>query len=804
MLETLFYNFKVILRNTIKHKRFFLISIFSLAIGIATSCLLWIHIKYEKSYDKFYEQTDNLYRVTYTVHQGGKQIVNSCRTQSALSWVLPDETDLIVASSRAYYEDCYMYTDDVKLFNQKVVWADSSFFNVFQNEMLLGDPRTALSNKYTVVISDKVAKIYFGNENPLGKIIKLNSGLPFNVTGVFKALPDNSHLRYDFVTSFVTQEDYGLPRQGSWRANWISTYIRKRDNVTPQQIEDVLSQLTHKYMEAKMSQGQEITLTLLPVKNIYLQSNLEGEFKPMGSATKISLLTVISLFVLVIAWANNVNISTALSFERAKESGVRKLIGASNKSIFNYYITESFFINSIAILLSFIFIWISLSTFKSLVDGSIVKDFYFQSWFWITILAFLIAGVLFTGVVPAIIQSSFNPLQILKNYANERSNLKIFRTNLAIFQFAIAIILVASTIVISKQIKFLEKQDLGVNAEQVFVFRAPATNNTTGKKRYTDFCAFREELLKSPYFKQLTATMNIPGQSNKFKNRIVSRNGKEIDASFNLAQSDDHYFETYQVPIIEGRNFYSNMDNERGSVIINEVASQALGFDTPAGAVGQKIRMRNSDKLIIGVTKNFHHESLQMQLEPYIYEFSHPREFGYYPALVETNNLNAAINYAEKVWKNHYQEALFDGFFLDKYFNKQYISFRQLGKLVGACSVLSILIACLGLFALASNIVNKRIKEIGVRKVNGAKVSQILAILNKDFVTWVTVAFVIACPLAWFAMNRWLQNFAYKTTLSWWIFALAGVLALAIALLTVSFQSWKAAVRNPIESLRYE
>ena len=798
------YNLKLAIRNSKKHRKFFLISILSLAIGTATSSLLWFHVKYEKSYDTFYKQTDNLFRVSYTVNQGGKQIINSCRTQSALSPVLPKETDLIEGSCRAYYEDCYMYTEDVKLYNQQVIWADSGFLNVFQNEMVLGDPSTALANKYSVVISDKTAQIYFGQSDPMGKVIKLNEGMVFTVTGVFKEIPQNSHLRYNFITSFSTLEDYGMPRQGNWRAHFVGTYIRKKEDVSKAQIETVLADIVDKYMADRTERGQEAKLTLIPVKDIYLHSDLEGEFKPLGNSNKLSLLTIIALFVIIIAWANNVNIATALSFERAKESGIRKLNGASKKSLFKYFITESFFINLVSVFLSLIILQLLFPAFKALVDDAVVKNFFLQYWFWGSIVIFMIAGVLFTGVFPAIVQSSFTPLQVLKKYTGGKTSLNSFRTNLVVFQFTLAIILIGSTLLIFKQIKHLETQDLGIKANQVLVMRAPATNNTTGDRRYAEFRSFRQELLQAPHIKSVTATMNVPGQMNRYNNVLVTRNTKQIDASFNISQADENYFETYQVPIIEGRNFYTNMENERGNIIINKKAAEALEFETAGEAIGQKITVGNSEREIVGVVKNFHHESLKKELEPYIYTFNHPGEFGYYPALIATNNIPGVIGTVEKIWKNHYPNALFDYFFLDEFFNKQYVTYRQLGKLVGISSCLAILIACLGLFALASYTVNKKIKEIGVRKVNGAKVRQLLAMLNAEFIKWVVIAFVVATPVAWYAMKRWLENFAYKTNLSWWIFALAGFIAMVVAVGTVSWKSWKAANRNPVEALKYE
>jgi putative ABC transport system permease protein len=268
--------------------------------------------------------------------------------------------------------------------------------------------------------------------------------------------------------------------------------------------------------------------------------------------------------------------------------------------------------------------------------------------------------------------------------------------------------------------------------------------------------------------------------------------------------ADNNYFETYQVPILEGRNFSKIIENERGSIVVNEKAIEAMGFESALQAIGKKVKVRNQDKEIIGIVKNFHHESLQKEIEPYIYDFRHPPEFGYYPALVSTTDIWGAVNVAENAWKKHYPEAQIDFFFLDDYFNRQYLSYNKLGKLVGISTVLAIFIACLGLFALVSYTVNKKVKEIGVRKVNGATITEILTMLNKDFVKWVVLGFIIACPISFYVMNRWLENFAYRTPLSWWIFVLAGILAFGIALLTVSRQSWLAATRNPIEALRCE
>jgi len=798
------YNTKLTIRNFYKHRLFFIISILGLAIGIAASTLLYIYIQYEKSYDKFYPQTDNLYRINYHLTKDGKQMINSCRTQTALSRMLQDEPEVIAASTRILYEECYMYTENVKLFGQQVLWADSSFLNVFQPEMISGDASSALANKYSVVISDEVAHTYFGDADPVNKVIRLNEGMPFTVTGVFKAIPANTHLHYDFVVSFITLEDYGVNREGNWNGNYVSTYFRKVPSASETTINQLLKNLSDKYLAGRNRNGEEARFSIMPVKNIYLKSKLEGEYQRQGNESKIELLAIIAFFILVIAWVNNINIATALSFERARESGILKLHGAGNMSLIRYYLSEAFMVNLLSVVLSIVLFIPAFPVFKSLINERITLNVFTQPWLWKMYGLIFLGGVFFTGIITALIQSSVKPLHVLSNMMSGNLKFSSIRRVLAVSQFSIAIVLIISTIVIYKQINYLETRDLGMKADQVLVMRAPATNNTSGGRRYTEFLAFRKELLQSPYIKTVTATMNIPGQPNRYKDVIVSKNGQEVKASFDISYADESYFETYQVPIIAGRNFYGNINNERYSVIVNEKALDALGFESAPKAIGERIQIGQSSMEIVGVAKNFHHESLQKEIEPYIYQFRHPHEFGYYPALVSTSNMPELMKYVERVWTKHYPDAQADFFFLNTFFNKQYQTYMQLGKLVGISSLLAILIACLGLFAFVSYTVHKKVKEIGIRKVNGAGTGEILTLLNHDFIKWIVIAFVIATPLAYYAMHKWLENFACKTSLSWWIFALAGLLALGIALLTVSWQSWRAATRNPVESLRYE
>ncbi|MGE4585754.1 MAG: ABC transporter permease [Mangrovibacterium sp.] len=798
------YHLKLAYRNCIKQRLFTFISVAGLAVGIAASTMLFIYVRYEKSYDRFYPETQDLYRVNYHLEKEGKQLINSCRTQSALSWVLLHESELIAASCRTFYEECYMYTEKVKLYGQQVLWADSAFLEVFQPEMIVGNRRSALAQKYSVVISETVARKYFGEGDPIGQIIKLNEGIPFAVTGVFRDLPRNTHLHYDFIVSFQTLEDYGVNQRGVWKSHFVSTYFRKNPSVTEASLTRLLANLIQKYLVPVCKEGETAGYSIQPVKDIYLDSDQEGEFQQQGNMMKIGLLFVVAIFILAIAWANNINISTALSFERARESGILKLHGASNQSLISYHLAEFFLINLISIILSVILVIAFFPFFRSLIGLEIYLKSVIQPWLGLLYLFFLVGGVFFTGAISAWIQSLVHPSQVLKNMFHDRLKFHVVRRVLAVCQFALAIVLIISTILIVKQIDYLESRDLGMKADQVLVMRGPATNNTSGERRYHEFCAFRDELLQLPGVESLTATMNIPGQANKYNNVAVLKNGQKVNASFNISFADENYFRTYQVPILAGRNFYPSIANEQNSVIINEKASSLLGFNSPQKAVGESITVNNRFMQIVGIARDFHHESLRKTIEPYIYQFKHPHEFGYYPALVSTANVSGLLMNVEAVWKKHYPDAQADFFFLDTFFNKQYQTYTQLSELVGISAFLAVFIACMGLFAFVKNTVNKKVKEIGIRKVNGAKVFEVMSMLNADFVKWVLIAFAIAAPIAWYAMTRWLGNFAYKTDFSWWIFVLAGLLTLGVALLTVSLQSYKAAVKNPVEALRYE
>ena len=798
------HHLKLAFRNCIKQRLFTVISIVGLAVGLVASTLLFIYVRYEESYDRFYPNAKDLYRVNYHLEKEGQQLVNSTLTQSGLSWMLRDRSDLIAASCRTFYEECYMYTDMVKLYGQQVLWADSAFLEVFQLPMLVGNPRTALAQKYATVISETVAHKYFGDQNPVGQIIKLNEGIPFVVTGVFEDLPPNTHLHYDFVVSFQTLKDYGVDQRGSWRSPFVATYFRKRPLATEASINQLLGGLVEKYLVPNCKEGEIAGYSIQPVEAIYLDSDLQSEFQQQGSRMKARLLFIVALFILAIAWANNISISTALSFEKARESGILKLHGASSGSLMSYHLAESFLINLLAVVLSFGLVVALFPFFRALVGVDLPFWTILQPWVGVLYLIYLLGGVLFSGAISAWIQSLARPLQVLKNVFHDKLQFHVVRRTLAVGQFALAIVLIIATILIVKQINYLETRDLGMKADQVLVIRGPATNNTSGERRYHEFCAFRDELLRLPGVETMTATMNIPGQANKYNNVAVSRNRQKVNASFNLSFADENYFPTYQVPIIAGRNFYPNIAVEKDKVILNEKAAIILGFSSAADAVGETITVNRHVVQVIGVARNFHHETLRKAIEPYIYQFKHPHEFGYYPALVSTADVSGLLKQIEQVWRKHYPNAQADFFFLDSYFNKQYQSYTQLSELVGISALLAVFIACMGLFAFVTHAVNKKVKEIGIRKVNGAKVFEVMALLSRDFVKWIAVAFLVAAPVSWYAMNKWLESFAYKTELSWWIFALAGLQALGIALLTVSWQSWRAATRNPVEALRYE
>jgi putative ABC transport system permease protein len=527
----------------------------------------------------------------------------------------------------------------------------------------------------------------------------------------------------------------------------------------------------------------------------------------MGSQTNqksLYYLFIIALLTIVIAWINYVNLSTALAAKRADEIGMRKLIGASSFHIWLQSFIETMILNLIALLLSVILYRAFLNVFAGLFEIPLSHAIFPVKYVIWSLLGISLIGIFFSSIYNTLTLAGLNPFSGKKVVRRKRS----FQKGMVIAQMALSVIFISSTLVVYKQILFMKKADLGIKLDHVITINAPASLNTDTAKR-TRFLSFRRDLLQEPIFKSATANIFTPGQAPRYGNVEYVRPDAGIrpNSTFFENNGDDGLIETFGLKLIAGRNFSSRPSDNRRRIMLNESSVKELGFSNPEDAVGKNIYRANRDTIpieVIGVLADFHNEGLQKPIYPMIYNNGHPFEFGFYSVKLNTPDFNKALASLKIIWASHYPADPMEYFIADEFFFRQYQSETRFGKFYTSLTFLSITIACLGLFGLIVFYLNQKSKEIGLRKINGARVAEIMMMLNKDFIKWVAIAFIIAVPVAWYVMDKWLQNFAYRTELSWWVFVLAGLLALSIALITVSWQSWRAATRNPVEALRYE
>ncbi|MCH8874051.1 ABC transporter permease [candidate division KSB1 bacterium] len=689
---------------------------------------------------------------------------------------------------------------------ERVFFADSSFFDIFTLGLLSGNPKNVLSAPNSVVLTEATARKYFGEDDPMGRTLTFDDNTDYLVTGVSENVPENSHFHFDFLASFNS-----LPGSNStfWVNNNLKTYIVLRENVLPSQLESKFPQLIRKYVAPQLQQGLGVTYdefiesggeyyySLQPIMDIHLYSKLEDEIEPGGNAAYITIFSIIAFFVLLLACINFMNLATARSANRAKEVGIRKVVGSRQIQLIKQFLIEaallSFIAMVVAVFLAELFLpWFNDLAAKKIEINYLSDPYLLPGLFLVTILVSVLAGS-----YPAFYLAAFKPIAILKGAstvgATGRSPL--LRKILVVFQFAVSIILIIGTLVVGKQMQYMRNKQLGFNKEQVVVIhRAAATG---------DISAFETEIERLPNVISAAATRHLPGQSmdvNVFKPEGAPETEGYLVNTFSVGYD---YIETLGIELLAGRSFSRDFGSDSSAYIINEAAMKKFGWDE---AVGKTIF--EPDKAgpligqVIGLMKDFHYKSLHAEIEPALLRLSS------FPTLVASsvsaNNIQGTLSDLEKIWQEFAPEQPFQYSFLDQDFDKLYRADQQVGKLVGTFTVFAIFIACLGLFGLASFSAEQRTKEIGVRKVLGASVPNIILLLSKEFTKLVIVAFIIAAPIALYAMNKWLQEFAYKTDINILIFILAGSGALLIAYLTVGYQAAKAALANPIDALKYE
>ncbi|GAB2586864.1 ABC transporter permease [Spirosoma areae] len=789
---------KIALRNLVRNKPFFFINTLGLAVGIAACLLILQYVTFERSYDNFHPDAENIYRIELDSYQNGKLAFRSATSYPAIAPTLKKDFPEVVETARLYDANSDVVTyNNVHFREDNFYFADNSVFSVFKLDFLSGDPRTALTDKNTVVLSETIAHKYFGTQNPLGKTLKLGRE-PYLVRGVFADYAKNAHLDLDLLFSYRTEPD----AQTSWGWYDFFTYVKLRPGTNVAQFQAKIIDLVKKYNPNRFKvSGNRDELLLQPLRDIHLTSQLNQEAEPNGNGKAVTVLSIIALFILLIAWINYINLATARAMDRAKEVGVRKVVGAERTQLIRQFLLESFLLNLVAAVLALFIVLISAPYFNELTGRPLSLRQWFQPDLWLPAIAVFSAGTLLSGLYPAFLLSGFQPIAVLKGKVASVAGGLSLRQSLIVFQFAASVILIIGTVTVYRQLRYMQAQDLGFSIAQKLIVRGAGVRDSTYEAKAN---AFKQELVRANLVEKATASAYVPGIEILWTNNARRMDRPDAPSnSFYFTAYDYEFVDAYGIKLVAGRNFSRSFGEDRKGVLLNETAAKLLGFDSPAEAIGKRIRTWDT-LTVAGVVKDYHQQGLQKGHWPMLIRLQ-PDNANFFSLQLRSDaELDNQLAGIKAKYAQFFPGNPFDYFFLDSFFNEQYKAEQQFGRVCTLFAGLAIFIACLGLFALATFMAKQRTKEIGIRKVLGASVLSLSGLLAKDFLKLVVVAIVIATPIAWYVMSRWLQDFAYHIAVPWWAFIVAGVAAVAIALLTVSFQSVKTALMNPVKSLRSE
>jgi putative ABC transport system permease protein len=768
---------------------------------MACSILILLWVRNELSYDRYHENADRIYRLCVDGQIGNVELLSPVCTPPTAPTLRREFPEVLNAARIYTTSDKQIALENKQFLAETVFFADNTILDIFTFPIIKGNPQTPLTVAYSVVLTKETAKKYFGEEDPIGKVIKYDNNLDFTVTGVMENVPRNSHFTFDMLFSLETfYAEYG-DRMEQWTGFSFYTYLLLAENSDYRELEGKFPAFINAHMGSTLEAiGGSLNFFLQPLASIHLHSHMPAEITANGDIMYVYLFAAIALFVLLIACANFINLTTARSATRAREVGIRKTFGAVRSKLIGQFLGESIIFSVLSLILGLMIVEPALPLFNSLTGSELSLDYLKTPWLIPGFMALAIFVGFIAGSYPAFFLSHFQPLQVLnKTTGGSRSR---FRSVLVVLQFIISITLIVGTISIYGQLSFMRQKKLGINKEQIVVF--PDCGN---KQQAIDVIV--SELAKVIGVENAAATSYIPGKIQSNWAFIPEGFSEDQALIMTVIDVDHNFIPTLDMEIIAGRNFSHDLitDNTE-STIINETAAKRFGWEDPVGKTFKvhfptKNGIEWQSRTVIGVVKDFHFESLHQKIEP-LFMGNTPGHFDDICVKISSDNVIHTMSLLKEKWKELFPRRSFDYFFLDDFFDSQYRAEEKLGYSVLCFSLLAIFIGCLGLFGLASFTAEQRTKEIGIRKVLGASVSRIVGHLSKEFMLLVVMANIIAWPVAWFAMSKWLQNFTYRIDMGWWIFILSGALALFIALLTVSYQAIKAAHANPVDALRYE
>ncbi|MBO0934648.1 ABC transporter permease [Fibrella aquatilis] len=792
--------FKIAWRNLLKNKLYSLTTVLGLTIGLIACGLIALYIYDEWRVDRFHANADRIYRVVTINRSKGQSEMAAPTTGRPLAQVIQREVPGVEAVVPIRMTKFSVKHGNQYFFDNQL-YAGEAFLKAFSYRLVAGDARTALRDPYSLVLTQSTAHKYFGDSPALGKTLQLADTLTFTVTGVL-ADPPPSHINFDVLLSLPTFAALG-GKMDQWFTWDQYCYILLDKSADPTTVERTIAALPMKYNSSEYkSSGMYVEQVLEPLPKIYLHSTGGGINRPAGSAKQLYVLGAIGLFLLLLAGVNFINLTTAHQGERAKEVGVRKAIGAGTSLLIAQFIGESLLLALLAGVLAWGGVALSLPFFDRLTDKVIPFTLLIQPGALLaSLLLVLLIGAL-AGWYPALILARFRPVDTLKGQVVKGTKGAWVRQGLVVFQFTVSLVLIISTLVASRQLHFMQGQALGFDKDRVLVVEL---KKLPWRQFIDNYATIKAQLIAIPNVQAVTGVTALPGRAG-WNGQMVYPEGrpKEQALSLEVIPVDHDYVQVLGLTMRAGRSYDAQLaEDVQNGVLLNEAACKAFGWQ-PTEAVGKKIQTSGmNDGRVLGVIADFHQHGLQQAITPML-TFIAPYAYRYVALRLGPQDLSTSVGQVGQFWKERFPGYDFDYFFLDQDFNKQYEAEQRIATLFRGFAGLAIAIACMGLFALSTYTAQQRTKEIGVRKALGASVANIVSLLSKDFLKLVLVAIVIASPLAWYAMHRWLQDFAYKIEIRWWVFALAGGLAITIALLTVSYQSIRAALMNPVKSLRSE
>lgn len=801
--------FKIAVRNLLKQRAFSIVNILGLSFGMAASLIILNYLNFERSYDNFHDKADRIYRVPMEITEKGGATQTFAFTYPPVApSMLQDFPEVAAAVRWRSQGGVIQVGEDETNYDVRgsLFFVDKAVFKVFSFPFAKGNAATALKGLNDIVITESTAKKYFGNVEPIGQRIHYRDE-DYIVSAVLKDLPQNSHIQFGILFNFDNYIHLVEANGGRIRDNWgwsdYYTYILLKPGTDVKALQAKMPAFAERYKGEDMKKtNYTMQFVLQPLKDIHLKSKYDYEFPGNGNFKYLSFLGIAGVLILVIAWINYINLSTARALDRSKEVGIRKVVGAFRHQLVRQFLAESFLVNVISVALGVTIFQLSLPYFRELV-GKEIPGFSLMNWqFWAALAGMFVIGSLLAGFYPAFVMSAFRPIQVLKGgtiLETGRSGKNLLRKVLVVGQFAAAILLIAGVVGLYRQMQFMRNIDLGVDISQTLVVQEAIFRDSIQLLKVKSLLT---ELERLPDVVGVTASTDIPGKE-VGNSTTFWKKGTNNEKRARTLGVDTKFIDNYDLKIIAGRKFREDFGTERTNVILNETAIKVLGFASPEAALGQQVTYSDGDLTVVGVLQDYHQESLRYDYDPIIF-YVNTGSWAFYSLKVKTGDMQKTLANVEKTYKSYFPGSPFQAIFLDEFYDAQYRADQQFNTILWSFMVLAIVVACLGLLGLSAFTLAKKSKEISIRKVLGASAGQIVSLVTKEYFGLILIAGVLALPLAYYLMNTWLQSYVFRIELGWWFFVLPIIGIVIIAAITISWQSLRAAGANPADALKSE